>query len=244
MSTFLDEIEVIKSSCINADDTSILARIWCDRDDTRTAPEITINSSGDLVATTDGSTACSDFYEPGGTAGTIDVSDGNADTFKEVEAVVNEAKGWHFHLIGARPDESSDDKINALSAADCGGVGRAQDLLDDTSVTNRYRIGITAKSPGARDSDEGFINEIWGFRAIATFSSTLYLYIWEINDEANEYTELYKMAMSTGTELARNAYQAHIQSKPGHRLLVGMDCSAAISSASLTVRHRTFRAEH
>ena len=244
MSTFAGVTDRIVSSCIDTDDTCIIGRIWCDRDSSNTAPTITVNSSGDLVATTDGTTAASDFYEVGGTAGTIDVSDANGDTWQEVVQTVNNTKNWHLHLIGVRGDESSDDVTNALSEVDCGNPDRAADLLDDTSVTKRYRIGITAKLPGVRDSDEGYINEILGFRAIATFSSTLYLYIWEINDASGEYSQLYKYTMATATELARNANQIHIQSQPGHRLLVGLDCSAAISAASLTVRHRTFRAEH
>lgn len=237
---------VITCTTINTDDTQAhAALIWCDKTATNTAPTIAVSATtGDLVATYDGSTAPSDFYEAGGTAGTIDVSDANANTFGEVEDIVNQADGWHMKLTGAiRSEASTVAQLVTRSATKCMGIENAVPLYWDTSAVDHYRVAVTA----APLDEMGYVNEVHSVAACCTCSGTPYLWVLEVPGvvqpgvapTATDYKVLFKYLLTSTTAVDFDYREIFTQSAPGHRLIVSMSGSSDISSAYLIVRHRT-----
>ena len=193
----------------SADDTDIMFYIRY------VGPEdsclITVASSGDIsskVGVSGSEAADANFLEPGGTAGTIDVSDGNSDIMKEVVDIINNLDDYECWPVDSLPDE----------ALESGGTGYILAITDqqakntnlaingDTSARKTISVGV-----GAADhffTVEGKENVVMLATILATTATSYNLICYFIDDAAGTKVAAYSLAITAGTRL--NYTSAHL----------------------------------
>ena len=147
-------------------------------------------------------------------------------------------------LTGAiRSEASTVAQLVTRAATKCMGIENATPLFFDTSAVDHYRVAVSA----APLDEMGYINEVLSVQACCTCSGTPYLWVLEVPEivkppvipTTTDYKVLWKYLLTSTTAVDFDETEIHIESSPGHRLIVSMSGSSDISSAYLVVRHRT-----
>jgi len=196
---------------------------------------ITVTADGDLqsaIGDLGSEVADTTFLEPGGTPGTIDVSDALANTFGLLVNVINAIPYYRAHLVDVLAADSSDDTLNAASAAQAkveGGLA----LVKDTSVALNLSLAISGEDFQYEES--GSKNELQGYvvKPTGTGADTVKLY--------EGTTLVYQVAgPGTGVEASKNADEFQHGAK-GKKLLLRLDMATTMTAGELATMARTVR---
>lgn len=113
-----------------------------------TTTTVAVASNGDITLTVAGTDDVSVRCPFGGTAGIIDVSDAECNTFGEVIDAINRSGNWIAAPRTVLRSDSSDDTLATLSAStnvlNVGGAG----LLRDTDVAKNFTVALNTKGNG------------------------------------------------------------------------------------------------
>jgi hypothetical protein len=115
--------------------------------------QIEVNASGDIIFTEDvgsGLAADASVLESGGTGGTIDVSDTNADTLGEVVDIINAEAGdnWVAAIHAGLRTDSSDDAFLVLAATSNVMRPEGQNLAYDADTANKVSHVLSENQDG------------------------------------------------------------------------------------------------
>ncbi len=226
---------------LKATDLAVGLLIWYDGP--LTYATIQVNAGGDILGLADDTDTtpvlAAVFKEVGGSAGTIDVSDANGNTFGEVEDAINhfEAAGWHAKLQGVLRSTSSNDALLVVGVTDChkdrvpGGLA----LVLDSDTAKVHGIRITGDT--VSETNRGVVNLISRIVVTPTGTGALQMVVYNISGTTE--TAIYTPAAeSTGVESVHNAADwgdKPIRSIPGDDLLVHLTAATSLSACTMTV---------
>lgn len=172
---------------------------------------ITVAGSGDItseVGVSGSEAADPNFMEPGGTPGTIDVSDTNSDTMKKVVDIINNLSDYECWPVDSLPDEALESGgtgfILAITDQQAKDVNLA--INGDTSARKEISVGV-----GAADhffTVAGKENLAMLATILVTTATSYALKLYLIDDTKGTKVEAYSLAITAGTRL--NYTAAHL----------------------------------
>lgn len=198
-------------------------------------PDIGVNSSGD--ATTDG---LIDLGTPHATL----------NTFRELEGHINAQANWRCFLIGVKPEDSTDDKLDTLSATSCRS-DNGLTLFVDEAKSGNLDVGFAVSNQkfSSRPSGGWSTHEAGWETDVLCENMLNFLHV-NISNAGAGNIEIYTIddigKATTSTLIWDNAYAADtaeehgatepaavfIKAPVGHRLLVWFDITSAAHAAA------------
>lgn len=222
--------------------------------------EITVASPGEMTFyadDVDGSTTVDpdigiDGSGDAATNGIIDLSSPHSlvNTFRELENHINSQADWRCFLIGVRPDQSTDDKLDTLAATSCR-TDNGLTLYVDEAETGELDVGFSVSnqkftsrpSGGWSTKQSGWVNDelcenMLNFLHVnITNAGAGNIEIYAVDDIGKATTQilLWDNAYATNTAEEHGATEPaaiFIKAPVGHRLLVWFDVTSAAHSAA------------
>jgi hypothetical protein len=203
---------------------------------------------GDLAATTDGTTADTQWLESGGTAGTIDTSDANGNSWGEVIDIINGCDNWCGVLLAAQRSDLTSNTILTVAEVDMSTAAMKATglyLFHDPVVADQTSIysvahAISAFNPAGYvkgdDPDEGCVSVVTYIKATSDFSAAGQVVL--VNADLEGSTKMLTLALADNTATTWGNLAAPIfRSKVGHRLIVRVenDQNASANATKLEV---------
>lgn len=220
----------------------------------------TVAAGGDMTIKADDTDGATTTYA------SIDLSTPgtNADTFGELKDLINSYDYLRCYLIGVKPDQSTDNKLDTLTATSITGDNGLTVYCDEATssntdqgfaITNQkflYRPVMTGEFDPKKKyagwvTDKGCINTLdyLGITLTNTSSGVTEIYTCDDSPGVNGVTELWEDAYVTATAEAHGGtspdtpVSPFIASVEGQRLLVWFDAAAAITGVALTASGST-----
>jgi hypothetical protein len=191
-------------------------------------------STGDLYGTTDGTTADTQWLESGGTAGTIDVSDANANSMGEVIDIINECDNWCGVLLAAQRSDLSSNTILTVAEVDMSTAAMKATglyLFHDPVVADQTSIysvahAFSAFNPAGYvkgdDPDEGCMSVVTYVGATSDFSAAGQLVFVNANTETSHKGLSISLTDNTLKEIGNYVTPVY-RSMVGYRLIVRVE---------------------
>ena len=135
------------------------------------AATVEVEAGGNLLLKEDAAPDVSIKLPTGGTGGTIDVSDAEADTMAEIVDHINGDPNWEAVLVDSLRADSSDDTLLQLAATSAK-TAAGLNINSDTSVALFITASVQNKGlPSLEEADNGFLNRAFRIRSKNTFAS-------------------------------------------------------------------------
>lgn len=164
---------------------------------------ITVAASGDISSAVgvSASEAADTNFTVGATPGTIDVSNGAANTMKEVVDFINNLSDYECWPVDSLPDEALESGGTGLILAAADGQAKDVNLAvnSDTSARDAISVGV-----GAADhffTVAGKENLAMLATALITTATSFNFKLYLIDDTAGTKVDAYTLALTAGTRL-------------------------------------------
>jgi len=188
---------------------------------------VTVNAGGDLLFTTDGTTADTSVN----TTGTIDMSTpgASADTFGEVAGLINASTNWQCYLLAVLPEDGTDNVFAAMTEIDLSTAAKKSTghyLFADESVSYDTGWAISGFDPtkSLTDywNDDNCVNYLTYAKMTCDASgATGSFKVYSANQTSSTLIKSVGLADNTATTFGNAGVNAPFaQSKFGERLVV------------------------
>jgi len=205
------------------------------------------DATGDIAFVVDGSADTT--IQVGSTAGTIDVSDTDADTLGEVIDVINASPNWRAIMKHALRADSADDTLLTMAASDA--KAGALSIYKDTTAALNVAIALTEQDVVANlTGDQDTFSKVWGIDATSTYASgtsTIEVYACVVDKYGVTHSETKIYSAAGGNTTVKESISfGDAGLKPldrdlGYKLLVRLVNSVAMASTALQIDATKFR---
>lgn len=138
---------------------------------TAAAATIEVTAAGDLLFKEDAAPDVSIKLPVGGTGGTIDVSDAEADNLGKIVDHINADPNWDAVLVDSLRADATDNKLLLLAAIDAK-LAAGRNINSDTSEALFITASIQNSGlPSLEEAEQGFLNRAFRIRSKNTFAS-------------------------------------------------------------------------
>jgi hypothetical protein len=220
------------------------------------AATVDCNTASDLTFKVDGSAPSGD--DAIGTAGVIDITDGNYDTLGKLVAKINSAKAWRAYIAGGLYDWAIDgsELLDTSGAQSCIGAN-GYTIKWDASTTDYVAFPISCErflnnkpSGWIKDKDEaGAVNRLLRARLQFGLTGTGDIYIYQADQTGDKDATVYHIGAvaddgSTTLNTSGPITEAFHQAPIGCRLVVRVQADTSVDDiAQCSIVGQSFKSD-